>query len=212
MARKCTDCGIRNSHPSTPEGSFCLPCYDYAGWENQHSDDDHDGVSAGTVTYGMTTHKTRTDFNLWLASIRDDTNQCPVCRPELDPRSDTPRTGHTNTRAHSWNSHSSHGHARTPEARAACRKFMATHNGMDEITFRVAQREQELDDAFDGEVDGEVDLAAYVRDNGCMYHRDSPKHCDGKPAFRVSGDVWCATALKAARREIVIPRQTIEKL
>jgi hypothetical protein len=30
---------------------------------------------------------------------------------------------------------------------------MAAHNGMDEITFRVAQREIEMDDAFDGDDD-----------------------------------------------------------
>jgi hypothetical protein len=205
MARKiCTICntrpvgtgaGVDPQHARTM--GYCNPCLTEAEWENMHSDYCHEGIADGTY---------EGDDHTVL-----DMDNCWVCHPELNAAAVgyTPKTGHTNTRAHSWNSHSSHGHARTPEARAACRKFMAAHNGMDEVTFRVAQREQELEDAY---ADEEFDLATYVRDNGCMYHRDNPKHCDGKPAFRVSGDVWCATALKAARRGIVIPRETIEKL
>lgn len=45
--------------------------------------------------------------------------------------------------------HTGHGHANTARDRAACRKFMADHDGMDQVTFRVAQREAELDDAFE---------------------------------------------------------------
>jgi hypothetical protein len=45
--------------------------------------------------------------------------------------------------------HTGHGHLMTPAARANCRKFMAEHDGMDEVTYRVSVREQELDDAFE---------------------------------------------------------------
>lgn len=33
----------------------------------------------------------------------------------------------------------------------ACRKFMADHDGMDEVTYRVSVRETQLDDAFEDE-------------------------------------------------------------
>jgi hypothetical protein len=47
--------------------------------------------------------------------------------------------------------HTGHGHPATPAARAACRKFMVDHDGMDEVTYRVSVREAELDDAFEDE-------------------------------------------------------------
>lgn len=57
--------------------------------------------------------------------------------------------------------HTGHGHLATPAARAACRKFMVEHDGMDEVTYRVSVREAELDDAFEvcdhcGTEDGHV--------------------------------------------------------
>jgi hypothetical protein len=106
-AKKCIDCGIRNARPDTPEGRLCNPCYDYASWENEHNDNGHEDGGAGA--------------DLSLERIN-----CPVCHPELDPRSDKPRTGHTNTRAHTWTSHAEHYHARTPEDRAKCRKLIKT--------------------------------------------------------------------------------------
>lgn len=57
----CTDgCGRRISR-EVRGIELCTPCYDYASWENQHGDDNHDD---GDVT----------------------DEQCPVCHPELDPR------------------------------------------------------------------------------------------------------------------------------
>lgn len=50
---------------------MCIPCFDYAGWENTHDDDGHDSDNL------------------------DD--HCPVCHPERDPRHLTVKTGHTNT-------------------------------------------------------------------------------------------------------------------
>lgn len=210
MSRKlCTIChtrpvgtGAGNDPQHARTMGYCTSCLTEAEWENMHSDNAHDAYAAGTwmpetIEMGV--------------ELVDEMKQCWVCVPALNAASAdyNPRAGHTNTVAKSYTSHAGHGHLRTPEARAACRKFMAAHNGMDAVTFRVAQREQELDDAFDDEA---FDLAAYVRDNGCMYHRDSPKHCDGTADYRVSGDVWCATALKAARREIKIPAKSIVKL
>ncbi len=94
--------------------------------------------------------------------------------------------------------HTGHGHLNTPADRAACRRFMATHDGMDAVTFRVAQREAELDDAFDDE---DYTMFAYVRDNGCMYHKDNGA-CPVFPSrayYTVAGDLWCQAGLDAFR-------------
>lgn len=103
--RTCQDCGIRPVGTDAPRGvQLCDPCNEYAEWENEHSDNGH-GTGA-------------------------DDNQphdCPVCFPELDPRTDAPapRTGHHNTVAKTRTSHAGHDHPATPKARAACRKAQA---------------------------------------------------------------------------------------
>lgn len=94
--------------------------------------------------------------------------------------------------------HTDHGHLNTPADRAACRRFMADHDGMDAVTFRVTQRETELDDAF---AEDDQTAAAYVRDNGCMYHKDDGA-CPVWPSpayYDVSGDLWCQAGLDAHR-------------
>jgi hypothetical protein len=58
--------------------------------------------------------------------------------------------------------HTGHGHPATPADRNDCRIFMATHNGMDEVTYRVSVREAELDDAFEDEAIS-AELAALVK-------------------------------------------------
>lgn len=106
-ATMCWDCGIRKAGSS--DLRLCPECEDYAGWENEHSDMGH-------------------------GEGPDDPqpHNCPVCFPELDPRLDTPRTGHTNTVAKSHTSHAGHHHARTPGDRALCRKSIkATGNAYD---------------------------------------------------------------------------------
>jgi hypothetical protein len=98
----CIDCGIRRVGSDAPTGvKLCDPCNEYAEWENEHSDNGH-GPGA-------------------------DDNQphdCPVCFPELDPRSPAKKTGHHNTVAKTRTSHAGHGHPATPRDRAACRKAM----------------------------------------------------------------------------------------
>ena len=120
MARKlCVDCNIRRATPESPEGQLCPPCLEYAEAENMHNDDGHDSIEDLV---------TELDANHYDMIVKDIKN-CPVCHPELDPRSDTPRKGHTNTVARSHNSHTGHGHALTPAARAICRKSIAAGNG-----------------------------------------------------------------------------------
>lgn len=104
MARTmCSDCGTRpvSTHQRGAGGSLCQVCEDYAGWENEHNDNDHDNLTADDDEFEFTTN-------------------CPVCHPELDNR--VKQTGHTNTAARTWTSHTGCNHPRNPKARAACRK------------------------------------------------------------------------------------------
>jgi hypothetical protein len=59
----CEDCGRKVGKSGHP--TLCTPCFDYAGWENTHSDSGHD-VDASAPKAEM--------------------DECPVCHPELDPR------------------------------------------------------------------------------------------------------------------------------
>jgi hypothetical protein len=100
----CIDCGrkLTASNRSTTNRDMCEPCFDYAGWENQHEDDAHDDMGNGSVD----------------EAIRA---MCPVCQGNA-PTAPAPRTGHTNTKPATWSSHAGHDHPATPKARAACRK------------------------------------------------------------------------------------------
>ena len=112
MSKKmCEGCQIRKADPSTAEGMFCTVCDELGGWENSHSDWDHDGIASGD------TH------DMKLSDIRDverEMKNCWVCHPELVPGA--PKQGHTNTAAKSYSSHANCDHARTPKAREICRR------------------------------------------------------------------------------------------
>lgn len=60
----CEDCGRKVGDSGHP--TLCPPCFDYAGWENTHNDNAHEGNSA--------------------ASEQAEIAECPVCHPELDLR------------------------------------------------------------------------------------------------------------------------------
>lgn len=38
--------------------------------------------------------------------------------------------------------------------------------------------------------------------DACVYHRDNALYCDGSKAYRVSGDVWCFSAMRAFTAEM----------
>lgn len=57
----CEDCGRKVGKSGHP--TLCTACFDYAGWENTHSDEGHE-----------------------LDMVEIEGNDCPVCHPELDPR------------------------------------------------------------------------------------------------------------------------------
>lgn len=104
---KCTEC------PSTKiyAAEMCWPCYEYAGYENQHADEGHE------------------DPNMHFDPSNDLRDDCPVCHPELDPRTKrdakSTRSGHSNTNAAGPHfSHANCAHEPTKAARAKCRKQM----------------------------------------------------------------------------------------
>jgi hypothetical protein len=99
--RLCTECATRITSSNRARGrdypDVCNRCYDYWGWENAHSDGDHDSLPVDA----------------------DERIGCLVC---LDAKP-VARTGHTNTANHSRTSHAACDHERTPADRAACRKL-----------------------------------------------------------------------------------------
>lgn len=118
--RPCALCRTRPRLYFVTSQDLCQECYDYAGWENTHSDDDHDGVSAG---YGV-------DSPVALDSIKTTMSACPIClgvpapwtvteEPKMSKTAAAkPRTNPTTRHM----SHASCSHPRTPAGRAACRK------------------------------------------------------------------------------------------
>lgn len=105
--KRCHDCQTHPIDFSTQgrDSTYCTACYEYAGWENTHTDEDHDPRDADAHTL------------------------CPVCRPELDPRNggsiNTPvsrpaQRGNKNA-AGKQESHKHCGHPLTKSARQRCR-------------------------------------------------------------------------------------------
>lgn len=64
----CEDCGRKVN--KKVHSTLCPPCYDYAGWENTHSDSGHEALLDST------------------SEQDEDQVSCPVCHPELDPRTE----------------------------------------------------------------------------------------------------------------------------
>jgi hypothetical protein len=94
----CVACGARR--PSRAAGlnsDLCDPCFDYAGWENAHSDQGHDALPA----------------------VHPDRDACLVCIGS-NPAEDIV-VGHTDTVAKTYTRHADHLHLATPRDRERCR-------------------------------------------------------------------------------------------
>lgn len=122
MARKlCTICNIRVQRTG-PGGEtaprlsdMCNPCFTEGGWENTHSDGNHDAILAGD---DAADNYTALDMDI-----------CWICKPELNLAQKPAKIGHTNTVALTRGSHAGHTHPVTPAARAICRKSLAAGTG-----------------------------------------------------------------------------------
>lgn len=85
LRRPCTECGIREQDTSVIGPELCTPCYEYAGWENQHGDDSHEEVLAYDSADKASGTKAPFDKKT-MKQVRADVANCPVCHPELDTR------------------------------------------------------------------------------------------------------------------------------
>lgn len=105
----CTECSrpvnSRNS-AETVLGAMgykdvCHVCYDVWGWENTHEDECHNDLPAGDT----------------------EREGCYICYPELRPYPDAKKSSMPTGRSNM--SHAGCEHAKTPAARAKCRKANA---------------------------------------------------------------------------------------
>jgi hypothetical protein len=105
----CTECSrpvnARNSAHNVLGAigyhDVCHVCYDVWGWENSHTDGDHDS----------------------LAADDEEREGCYICYPELRPYPDAKKVSTSTGRSN--RSHADCDHARTPAARSKCRKANA---------------------------------------------------------------------------------------
>ena len=102
--------------------------------------------------------------------------------------------------------HTGHGHPATPAARAACRKFFAA-NGMDAVTARVAQREQELDDAFGNPEIGAKNKAIGAEMAARKLPRKNNAQDKGIRSVRMTDDLPVElTPVRGRRGRIIVPK------
>lgn len=118
-AKLCIVCNTRR--PSRNNGrdfaDMCGACYQESGWENTHSDGNHDGIQAVIENKGID------GLSPADASELPHMDGCWICHPELNLATRPAKTGHTNTATKGVHrSHAACAHPRTPKDRAACRK------------------------------------------------------------------------------------------
>lgn len=95
----CTSCATRKpgqgsaskgDRDSAKSVGLCIPCYEFGGWENTHSDNAHDSLANGGADAAEFSGGQET-----IDSITAEMKHCWVCHPELDESSKTyvPRAG-----------------------------------------------------------------------------------------------------------------------
>lgn len=128
MATKtCRTCNLRKIAPRNTDAAgvdLCNPCYDFAGWENTHSDQAHQAYIDGSWM----------PEDQMVADLENEMAACWVCHPELRTDMDAARAGHhtlanrdgsdarTQEGASRRINHAECKHPRTPAGRVACRK------------------------------------------------------------------------------------------
>lgn len=120
--RPCALCRQRPRIGRVESTDLCETCYEYAGWENTHSDECHDEFQLSE--YGKKQG----------AIVLDSRNDCPVClgvpapwtikeETKMTKTATRPATARRNPTTRHF-SHANCSHPRTPAGRAACRKAM----------------------------------------------------------------------------------------
>lgn len=76
-AKRCEICGERPIDRKTAgrDSSMCTECFDYAGWENTHTDNSHAAYTAGEYVPETTER---------AVDLIDEIKECPVCQ-DSDP-------------------------------------------------------------------------------------------------------------------------------
>jgi ribosomal protein S14 len=80
---RCAVCGNRPIDRKTQgrDSTMCRPCFDFAGWENTHTDEGHDGLADGSTKF---------DDPAEEKAVRKTMTECPVCAG-TDPANTPPK-------------------------------------------------------------------------------------------------------------------------
>lgn len=87
---RCTACGTRGIGTGPGEEDkatlkslgLCNPCATEGSWSNAHSDHSHEGFESLTVR--GSSFRTKAALDAYKAEIRQETERCWICHPELD--------------------------------------------------------------------------------------------------------------------------------
>jgi hypothetical protein len=136
-AKTCPICDIRKMYTGDANGEkapqlseMCNPCYAEGGWENTHSDSNHDNILEllEDVEWGKTTHETKAEYYAWKKECEAEISGCWICFPELNMAKKPAKIkkAPTGTKAPVFrrtqlNHKSMCLHAQTPKARRTCK-------------------------------------------------------------------------------------------
>jgi hypothetical protein len=160
MATKCNVCNIRNAKTgskgseTSPHNDMCNYCWEEGGYENSHSDNNHEGIAAGTFTLANTTFKTQEDLDKYLADQLEIMQGCWICHPELNlaklpAKASTGGPKKQGVRRPQLN-HKGHGHPQTPAARKACKEAFWLHMDANFIKEPTAEQFSTWNHSCDG--------------------------------------------------------------
>lgn len=118
----CNVCNLRRAKTGSkgteisPHTDMCNYCFEEGGYENQHSDHNHDGVAQMV--------KDGSDLPQWAKDEQDFMETCWMCHPELN-LAKKPAQASTGPRKQGIRraqlNHKGHSHPQTPAARRACK-------------------------------------------------------------------------------------------
>lgn len=127
MATKCGICNLRNAKTgskgteTSPHNDMCNYCFEEGGFENAHSDNNHDAIQAIIEQQGPTglSENEAEEARVFMPG-------CWICHPELNlaqqvpTKKATPAKKEQGFRRPQLN-HKGHSHPQTPAARRACK-------------------------------------------------------------------------------------------
>lgn len=120
-AKTCQYCTTRRAVKGTPDNSMCMPCYNYGGAENTHTDESHEYYYAEDASAEI-----KAEAEKMVAEGRMTPHaKCIICQGAEDPATVEPTKGHSNGIAKTHTSHAACKHESTKSARAKCRKERA---------------------------------------------------------------------------------------